>query len=183
MTESLSDATYQATYQAGDRAAYQAADLDEDVSLDVHRRPRTSIVRSAARGAIAAMAMSGLRQLTTSLGMVKATPPESVIAHTAPRLFQRIPVERRQGAVEIVHWLYGAAGGACFGAMPRAVRANPWSGPVFGVLSWVAFETAIAPVLGLPRPENTARERIALLADHVLYGVVVGASPWPHRDQ
>ncbi|WP_223166674.1 hypothetical protein [Nonomuraea sp. SYSU D8015] len=145
-------------------------------------RERKPIVRAAARGAIASMAMSGLRQLTTALGLVAQTPPEAVIKKTAPQAFRRVPVERRPAVVEAVHWLYGAGGGAFFGVLPRAVRERPWAGPVYGMLFWAAFEVAIAPALGLPRKPETGVERLALLADHVLYGAVVGASPWPHRD-
>ncbi|MFB4268987.1 hypothetical protein [Nonomuraea sp. GTA35] len=153
--------------------------LREDVRPERERKP---IVRAAARGAIASMAMSGLRQLTTALGMVPSTPPESVIERTAPTAFHNVPAERRPAVVEAVHWLYGAGGGAFFGCLPRAVRRRRWAGPVYGVLAWAAFEVAIAPALGLPRRHGKA-ERLALLADHVLYGMVVAASPWPHEDR
>ncbi|MEV4169277.1 hypothetical protein [Nonomuraea sp. NPDC049709] len=153
-------------------------DLDEDVR---ERRERKPVARAAARGAIASMAMSGLRQLTTALGLVPTTPPESVIERTAPTAFHRIPVDRRPAVVEMVHWLYGAGGGAVFALLPRAARRQPWAGPAYGVLVWAAFEMAIAPALGLHRRHGTA-ERLALLADHVLYGAVVAASPWPHED-
>ncbi|MEV0379267.1 hypothetical protein [Nonomuraea sp. NPDC050643] len=154
------------------------ADLDEEVRPARRRKP---VVRAAARGAIAAMAMSGLRQFTTSLGLVPTTPPEWVIERTAPRAFHRVPVERRPAVVEIVHWLYGAGGGAAFGVLPRTLRQRRWAGPVYGVLAWALFEGALAPALGLPHRRGSAAERLALLADHVLYGVVVAASPWPHQ--
>ncbi|MER6944308.1 hypothetical protein ABT294_09820 [Nonomuraea sp. NPDC000554] len=147
------------------------------------RKPRRSILRAAARGAVGAMAMSGLRQFTTSLGMVAKVPPEAVLERTAPGMFRRIPVTRRPALVETVHWGYGAFGGAVFGLMPRAVRRHAWTGPAYGLAFWALFETAIAPTLGLPRREHTTPERLALLADHILYGMVVAASPWPHQDK
>ncbi|NUT11266.1 MAG: hypothetical protein HOQ38_12395 [Nonomuraea sp.] len=127
------------------------------------------------------MAMSGLRQLTVSLGLVERTPPESVLRKTAPELFRSVPVERRPALVEAVHVLYGSFGGAAFGILPRAVRERRWAGPVYGLLVWAAFETGIAPALGLPRSRDKAPERLALLADHLLYGVVVAASARPRR--
>lgn len=57
---------------------------------------------------------------------------------------------------------------------------RPWAGPVYGVLAWTAFEAGLAPALGLHRGHGGAA-RLALLADHVLYGVVVAASPGPTR--
>jgi hypothetical protein len=159
-------------------------DLQEKVSSEADRRPRTSIGRSAARGAIGAMAMSGLRQFSTSLGMVEKVPPEFVLERTAPRMFAGVPVERRPVVVELVHWSFGAAGGALFGALPPALRARRLAGPLYGMAFWAAFETVVGPMLGLPRKEKRkTSERLALLADHLLYGMVVAASPWPHHDR
>lgn len=53
------------------------------------------VLKAATRGAVAAMAMTGLRQMTTSLGLVERTPPDSVLSQTAPQLFYRVPVDRR----------------------------------------------------------------------------------------
>jgi hypothetical protein len=138
--------------------------------------------RAGARGVIGAMAMSGLRQATTSLGLVEQTPPEQALKHTAPNLFYRVPVNRRPALVELIHWSYGAAGGVLFGMLPRWLRRRTWVGPAYGFAFWTVFEAAIAPVLGVDRGRQGLREQLALLIDHTLYGVVVGASPWPHAD-
>ena len=82
-----------------------------------------------------------------------------------------------------MHWTYGALGGAAFGLLPRRVRRHPLAGPAYGVLAWTAFEFGIAPALGLPHADREKpTHQAALLADHLLYGAVVAASPWPHRD-
>jgi hypothetical protein len=129
------------------------------------------------------MAMSGLRQASATLGLVEKVPPEGVLEHTAPRLFHRVPAKRRPAVIELVHWSYGTAGGALFGALPRSVRRHPWAGPVYGLLFWGVYQAGVAPLLGLPhREDHRSIERLALLADHLLYGVVVAASPWPHGD-
>ena len=141
-----------------------------------------ALVRGGVRGAIGAMAMSGLRQATTSLGQLDEVPPESVLRRTAPGLFYRIPVRRRPALVEFIHWSYGAAGGTLFGLLPRGLRGRPWVGPVYGFVFWTAFEAGIAPLLGIDRNRDELRNRLALLADHMLYGVVVAASSWPHAD-
>jgi hypothetical protein len=128
------------------------------------------------------MAMSGFRQVTTALELVQRTPPESVLVQTAPNLFRRVPVGRRQALVELVHWTYGAAGGALFGLLPRRIRRQGWIGPVYGFAFWAVFEAAVSPVLGIDQPRHGAREQVALLADHLLYGTVVAAAPFPHAD-
>jgi hypothetical protein len=135
------------------------------------------------RGTIAAMAMSGLREATTSLDIVHRTPPESILERSAPGVFHRIPVERRAALVEFLHWTVGAGGGVLFGALPRRWRRQPWVRPLHGVLFWAAYEAVVASTLGLTRERwHDAAERLGLLADHVLYGMVVAASPWPYRD-
>ncbi|MGV9384614.1 hypothetical protein ACWDRB_52975 [Nonomuraea sp. NPDC003707] len=99
----------------------------DELRQRVSTRSAQALVRAAARGAIGSMAMSGLRQFTTAIGLVAKVPPEAVLERTVPRLFHRVHHRRRPAMVELAHWGYGTAGGA-------------------------------------------------------LYGVVVGASPWPHRD-
>jgi uncharacterized membrane protein YagU involved in acid resistance len=126
------------------------------------------------------MAMSGMRNVTSSAGLVAQTPPEAVVEQRAPQLLTQIPDGLRQGAVELLHWSFGAVGGAVYGMLPAAVRRRPWAGPAYGLLFWVLFEAGIAPALGLAQAKQTRpTERVAFLADHVLYGVVV-ASSWPH---
>lgn len=143
----------------------------------VRHSPRSAaVLRAGGRGAVAAMAMSGLRQLTRSLDVVEKTPPERVLERTAPGLFRRAPVQRRPALVELVHWAYGAAGGAVFGGLPRRWRRLPGAGPLYGLLLWTGFEAGIAPALGLsPRPRRRVSEALSLLADHLLYGAVVGS--------
>ncbi len=139
------------------------------------------VLRAFARGVIAAMAMSGLRKVTTGLGLVEQIPPERVALEGVPALVRRIPPERRDVAVELAHWAYGGIGGAAFGVLPAIVRRQGWAGPLYGVAVWLGYEIALAPILGLHRRnEPSPAERVALVADHVLYGVVVASSPWPH---
>jgi hypothetical protein len=140
------------------------------------------VVRACARGTVAAMAMSGLRQLTTSLGAMERTPPESVLRKTAPRLFYRVPVPQRTALIETIHWSYGAIGGGIFGLLPRGMRRHPWTGPVYGFLFWGIFEGAVRPALGLNEGHRRPLQVLAVLADHMVYGAVVAASPFPYRD-
>ena len=131
--------------------------------------------RAAARGTIAAMAMTGMRKVTTGLGLVARTPPVEIARHGVPGLVERIPLERRSEALELAHWGYGATAGIVFGALPVRLRRSPWAGPAYGLATWAFFETLVARVLALPaRRERPLVERLAIAADHLLYGVVVG---------
>lgn len=136
--------------------------------------PVERIAHAALRGAVAAMAMTGMRVLTVSLGIVEESPPQAIFRQRAKGLLRLVPRERRRAAVELAHWGYGAAGGGVFGALPAGIRRQPWAGPMYGLAVWAGFEVALAPILGLeqakkPRP----LERVALAADHLLYGLVL----------
>ena len=124
------------------------------------------------------MAMTGMRRVTTGLGVLRQPPPELVAAEGAPRLFARVPQEHRDEAVEVAHWTFGAAAGATFGALPRRVRRAWWGGPVYGLAIWAAFEAVAAPLLGTRGARRRrAVDRVSVGLDHVLYGVVLSARP------
>jgi hypothetical protein len=134
----------------------------------------SEVAHGALRGAIAAMAMTGMRVLTVDLGIVQETPPRAIIRQRARGLLRRVPSEKRRSAIEVAHWGYGAIGGATFAMLPDEIRLRPWSGPAYGLALWAAFEAGIAPALGLsqakrPRPV----ERVAFAVDHLLYGFVL----------
>lgn len=139
--------------------------------MEHDRRP---IADAALRGIVAAMAMSGLRTITKGLGLVPKTPPEEIFEEGVPRLLARIPAEHREEAIELAHWSYGALGGAVFSLLPAPWRRHALAGPLYGVATWAAFERVLAPVIGIRGPhERHTAERLAVLGDHVLYGVVV----------
>jgi hypothetical protein len=132
------------------------------------------VVHAGVRGAIAAMAMTGVRAFTVDLGIVEQTPPQAIFKQRARGLIRKVPRGRRRAAVELAHWGYGAAGGAAFGMLPESVRRRAWAGPVYGLGAWLAFELGVAPALGLTQATRLrAAERVALAADHLLYGFVL----------
>jgi hypothetical protein len=132
------------------------------------------LAHATARGAIAAMAMTGMRAFTVDLGIVEDPPPNAIFKQRARGLIRRVPRRRRRVAVELAHWGYGAAGGLAFGLLPTRIRRRAWAGPLYGLLTWAAFEGGIAPALGLAQATQLRlAERAALAADHLLYGLVL----------
>ena len=132
------------------------------------------VLHAAGRGAVAAMAMTGMRALTVNLGIVEQPPPQAIFKQKARGLMVLVPRKKRRAAIELFHWGYGAGGGVAFGLMPDELRRQPWAGPFYGLAIWLGFELGIAPVLGLsqakrPRPVD----RLGLAADHLLYGLVL----------
>jgi putative membrane protein len=78
-------------------------------------------------------------------------------------------------ASEAIHWGFGAAAGACYGALAEFYpAATAKEGATFGlVLMSLTHESAL-PALELDAPpdEQTTRERTSEAATHILYGVV-----------
>jgi hypothetical protein len=132
------------------------------------------VAHASLRGAIAAMAMTGMRAFTVDLGIVEQSPPQAIIKQRARGLIRRVPRGRRRATVELAHWAYGAGGGAAFAMLPAGVRRRAWSGPAYGLVVWLGFELGIAPLLGLSQARRLrAAERLALAVDHLLYGLVL----------
>ena len=125
------------------------------------------------RGVVAAMAMTGLRSLTKGVGIVRLTPPEELGRHGAGApLLRRVAPERRGAALELAHWAYGGLGAAAFALAPPRAHRSRAAGVAYGLALWALFEALIAPVAGADR-ERPVSERVALAADHVLYGLVL----------
>jgi hypothetical protein len=132
------------------------------------------IVHAGLRGAIAAMAMTGMREFTVYVGLVDQTPPAAILKQRARGLVSRVPKKKRRAGIELLHWGYGGVGGAAFAFLPESIRRQPWAGPSYGLVVWLAFELGIAPLLGLKQAKQTRlAERVALAADHLLYGFVL----------
>jgi hypothetical protein len=132
----------------------------------------------ALRGAIAAMAMTGMRVVTAGFNLLPKDPPEEIFEDALPHSLALVPREYRDEAIELAHWGYGAVGGAIFALLPAAIRRHRWSGPAYGIGTWSFFEGVLAPMLGLRKPsERPPSERVAVIADHVLYGLVVAGGP------
>jgi hypothetical protein len=132
------------------------------------------LAHAAVRGAVAAMAMTGMRSFTQSVGLVEQTPPQAIVKQRARGLIRRFPKKRRRAAVEAMHWSYGAAGGLAFGLLPDAIRRRAWAGPCYGLAAWLGFELGLAPALGLKQAYQVRPvERVAFALDHMLYGFVL----------
>jgi hypothetical protein len=147
----------------------QPAKHETGSSLSPHE-----LAHAAVRGTVAAMAMTGMRAFTQSVDIVAQTPPQAIVKQRARGLIRRVPRKRRRAALELAHWSYGAVGGLVFGLLPDGLRRRAWAGPLYGLLVWMGFETALAPALGLKQAKKVRpAERLGLAADHLLYGFVL----------
>lgn len=141
------------------------------------------ILHGMLRGVVGAMAMTGMRQLTTGLGLVRETPPESIVRRQTKGLLRLVPRRRRRVAVTAVHWAVGAQGGAAYALLPDGVRRARWAGPAWGLAMLVVYQRVVAPALKLPQAKDPElSERLALAGDHMLYGVVLSEFGQRPRD-
>jgi hypothetical protein len=148
-----------------------------------HSRWPTAL-RAGVRGLVAAMAMTGTRTLTASIGHEEKSPPEAIIRKHAPRRILRLPRRQREAVTELLHWSYGTLGGVVFGLLPERVRWHPATGPTYGLAVWLVFHAALAPMLDVERSARRPMLWPAMVAaDHVLYGIVVAGrlAPEPAR--
>ena len=126
--------------------------------------------------------MTGMRAVTGGLDVVGQTPPQAIVRQRTPRLLRRVRRRHSDAVIELVHWAYGAAGGAAFALLPERLRRPPWSGVGYGLAVWLGFELGLAPALDLHRPRGRkVRERLAFAADHALYGLVLSEIRPAHR--
>ena len=63
----------------------------------------SELLRSAARGVLGAMAMTGVRRVTTDLGLVCKPPPERIATEGIPGLFARLAPEHPETLIELCH--------------------------------------------------------------------------------
>lgn len=152
------------------------------------------VLQAAARGAVGAMAMTGMRTLTENLGLVGQTPPEAVFRQRLGLLMGLMPKAKRKGlkgmmtpgrrkaVMQTAHIAFGVGAGAGFGVLPPSVRRSAWAGPIYGLVVWVGYELGIAPALGLEHAgKRKPLEHVAFAADHLLYGQVLSESRRPPR--
>jgi hypothetical protein len=127
----------------------------------------------ASRGVVGAMAMSGVRELTREAGFLRQSPPDQVAEGQLRGLFDAVPDRFRDAAIELAHWGFGAGAGAFFGAVPRRLRSRTWLGVAYGVAIYAAYDAGASRLLGVSRRKEPLSQRLALAADHVLFGLVV----------
>jgi putative membrane protein len=142
--------------------------------MTMTRRER-SIVKGAFAGLIGGLVGAGAKMLAEKLFPPRVngqTPPPVALVQQVTG--HELPDGKRQKATQYIHWGFGAAAGAIYGA---AVEVEPslgaWKGAAFGItLNKLTHETVL-PKLGLtpPKNEQPAQERISEWVSHAVYGV------------
>lgn len=102
----------------------------------------------------------------------KPEPPELLSERIAGH---RLDEETKEIASEAIHWGFGAAAGAFYGALAEFYpAATAKEGANFGLVLMSLTHEGALPALGLSAPpeEQSRREQTSEAATHMLYGVV-----------
>lgn len=119
------------------------------------------------------MAMTGLRQMNARLGLMTKTPPE-IIAEQ-PELEQHLSGlsgDHRRAAIIALHWTVGALGAVGYQLLPRLLQGRLVVSIAYGNLMWLGFDALLKSSLNV-RGDLDPRDRIALVLDHTLYGLIL----------
>ena len=140
--------------------------------MSTHR----SLAKGLLAGLIAGLAATAVKSVAEKLYPPRVhgepEPPEVLAEELAGH---SLDLETKTTAGEAIHWGFGAAAGAAYGALAEfypAVTAN--EGASFGLaLMTLTHETAL-PAMGVSAPveEQTPREQTSEAATHLVYGLV-----------
>jgi hypothetical protein len=109
----------------------------------------------------------------------KGDPAEAIVKRAEELRGGPLPPRAHARAVEITHWLYGAAGAGVLAAMARRLKMHRpgnavLAGAVMGAAVWAAGYLGWMPATGFTRrvTEERASKTAMSLVGHVLYGIV-----------
>jgi uncharacterized membrane protein YagU involved in acid resistance len=143
--------------------------------------------RILAVGAIAGLIATGPMTVVMELSHRRlpihqqhALPPRKITSRVLARAGQhhRLDEEERTALTVGAHFGYGAAMGALYAPLARALKVpGVVSGIVFGLLVWLVSYLGLLPALGLfPPAHREARQRnLLMIVAHVVWGAAVGS--------
>ena len=138
-----------------------------------------SILKGAIAGMIGGLVGAGAKMLVEKIFPPRVqgqTPPPVVLAEQVAG--RSLPEGQKRVATQGIHWGFGAAAGAVYGAMVEVEPSlGAWKGAAFGVALNKITHESLLPKLGLtaPKDEQPAQERISEWVSHAVYGIFTDA--------
>jgi putative membrane protein len=134
-----------------------------------------SLVKGAIAGAIGGLAGAGAKMLVEKIfpPRVKGQLPPSV-ALAEQVAGHSLAEGQKQAALHGIHWGFGAAAGAVYGALVEAEPSlGAWKGAAFGVTLNKITHESLLPKLGVvpPKDEQRTQERMSEWVSHAVYGI------------
>jgi putative membrane protein len=153
--------------------------MSEHLALEKKAQEKThsrSLVKGLLAGLIGGLAATAAKRATEKIFPPKPhgdPEPPSVLVE---KIFgHRLEGAQKLAAMETIHWGFGAATGAAYGALAEYYpAATAKDGAAFGMALTSLTRGIDLPALGIEaEPENqTFREKSSEIATHVVYGVV-----------
>jgi hypothetical protein len=138
------------------------------------------ILRGAFAGAVATLAMSVVMLVAGRLGIMGKQPPERIVEHGAGAADVTTGETEQNVAASVAHLAFGAAAGAGFGLLARAlppaavqVVALPWA-----LVVWAVSYFGWVPALNIlpPPTEDRPGRAWTMLGAHVVFGLALGGA-------
>jgi len=138
-----------------------------------------SILKGALAGLIGGLAGAGAKVLAEQIFPPRVhgqTPPPVVLAEQVAG--HGLPTNQQQAAKQGIHWGFGAAAGAVYGALVEVEPSlGAWKGAAFGLALNKFTHESVLPRMGLARPreEQPTQKRISEWVTHAVYGIFTDA--------
>jgi putative membrane protein len=137
------------------------------------------ILKGAVAGMVGGLAGAGAKVLAEKLFPPRVqgqTPPPVVLAEQVAG--HSLPESQKMAAMHTIHWGFGAAAGAAYGALAEIEPSvSTWKGAAFGIALNRLTHESILPRMGLAahKDEQPTQERISEWVTHAIYGIFTDA--------
>ena len=138
-----------------------------------------SILKGAVAGLVGGLVGVGAKALTEKVfpPRVKGQIPPPVLL-VEQMAGHSLPEGQKKLARHSIHWGFGAAAGAVYGAMVEVEPpVSAWKGAAFGLTLNKLTHESVLPRLGLtaPKEEQPTQERASEWISHAVYGIFTEA--------
>jgi putative membrane protein len=134
-----------------------------------------SILKGALAGLIGGIAGAGAKALAEQIFPPRVqgqTPPPVILAEQVAG--RPLPHAQKHAAMQSIHWGFGAAAGAIYGALVEVEPSlGAWKGAAFGLTLNKLTHESILPRMGLSAPKEAqpTQERISEWVTRAVYGI------------
>ncbi|HEY9139079.1 MAG TPA: DUF1440 domain-containing protein [Terriglobus sp.] len=138
--------------------------------------PAKDILKGALAGLIGGLIATAAKSAAEKLYPPRTHGEAEPTALLAEKLGQpRLETKEKKAMEEGIHWVFGAAAGAAYGAIAEVYpQVTAKYGANFGMTLMAVTHEGVLPALGLATPplEQEGREKRSEIVTHAVYGVV-----------
>jgi hypothetical protein len=138
------------------------------------------LVAGGVAGLLATLVMSAFMDWARRSGWLRRHPPEEITEHALQHVGATVSELVKDTTATAAHLAFGVGAGAGYGLLPapRRRRLRVVAGVGYGLGIWAVSYAGWAPALRpMPSPtEDRTESQAAIVASHVVYGAVLGAT-------